>query len=45
MEKLEDLIKTLPSDLREEVEDFVQFLLERRPKNIGENFTKIGLVH
>lgn len=30
MKTLEDLIRELPPELRQEVEDFVQFLLEKR---------------
>lgn len=30
MPSLEDRIKGLPSDLRREVEDFVEFLIDRR---------------
>lgn len=30
MKRLEELIKELPSELQQEVEDFVQFLIEKR---------------
>jgi len=30
MKSLEELIKELPPDLRQEVQDFVEFLLERK---------------
>lgn len=32
MKTLEELIKELPPELRQEVEDFVQFLLEKRAR-------------
>jgi len=32
MRTLEEMIKELPSELRQEVEDFVQFLLEKRAR-------------
>lgn len=35
MERLENLIKELPPDLKQEVEDFVQFLLAKRGKHPG----------
>lgn len=35
MKKLEELIKELPPDLQQEVEDFVQFLRERRARKEG----------
>jgi hypothetical protein len=34
MKTIEDLIKELPPDLRDEVEDFIEFLVERRLKKI-----------
>lgn len=35
MENLEKLIQGLPPDLKQEVEDFVQFLLSKRAKKLG----------
>lgn len=35
MKTLEELIKELSPELRQEVEDFVQFLLERRARKHG----------
>lgn len=35
MDRLEKLLKDLPSDLHQEVEDFVQFLLSKRFKTKG----------
>ncbi|MBI4556110.1 MAG: DUF2281 domain-containing protein [Candidatus Hydrogenedentes bacterium] len=35
MPQIEDMIKDLPPDLRQEVEDFVQFLLHTRVKRVG----------
>ena len=35
MENLEKLLKDLPPDLHQEVEDFVQFLLIKRAKTKG----------
>lgn len=35
MKPLEELIKELPPELRQEVEDFVQFLLEKRARKRG----------
>jgi len=32
MKAIDDLIKQLPPDLRDEVEDFVEFLVEKRLK-------------
>ncbi len=32
MKRLEELIKELPSELQQEVEDFVQFLIEKRTR-------------
>lgn len=34
MKTLEELIKELPPELRQEVEDFVQFLLEKRVQKV-----------
>jgi hypothetical protein len=34
MKTIEDLIKELPPDLRDEAEDFIEFLVERRLKKI-----------
>jgi len=31
---LEELVKTLPPDLKEEVRDFVEFLVERRSRRL-----------
>jgi len=35
MENIEKRIKELPPELRREVEDFVEFLLERRAHKLG----------
>lgn len=35
MKTLEEMIKQLPEGLRQEAEDFVQFLLEKREKKQG----------
>jgi len=35
MKTLEELVKELPPELRREVEDFVQFLLEKRARKRG----------
>ena len=35
MKSLEERIKELPPELRQEVEDFMQFLLERRARKFG----------
>ena len=35
MENLEKLIRGLPPDLKQEVEDFIQFLLSKRAKKEG----------
>ena len=35
MRTLEDMIKELPPELRKEVEDFAQFLLEKRAQKYG----------
>ncbi len=35
MNTLEDMIKELPPDLKDEVRDFVQFLVEKRTKKHG----------
>jgi hypothetical protein len=35
MERLEELIKKLPPDLTQEVEDFIHFLLARRGRKPG----------
>ncbi len=35
MENLEKLIRGLPPDLKQEVEDFVQFLLSKRAQKTG----------
>jgi hypothetical protein len=34
MKTIEDLIKELPPDLRDEAEDFIEFLVERRLKKM-----------
>jgi len=35
MKTIEEKIKELPSELQKEVEDFVQFLLEKRARKYG----------
>ena len=35
MQTLEEKIKALPPELQREVEDFVEFLLEKRGKTLG----------
>jgi len=34
-EKMQDIIKALPPELKKEVEDFARFLLEKRAKKRG----------
>jgi len=34
-EKMQDIIKALPPELKKEVEDFARFLLEKRAKKHG----------
>ena len=41
-EELIELIKQLPSELKEEVRDFIEFLIEKRGLKKVENFVKIG---
>jgi hypothetical protein len=35
MGRIEEMVKELPPDLQQEVEDFVQFLIERRARRAG----------
>ena len=35
MSKLEEVVKSLPPDLQHEVEDFVQFLIQKRTRRGG----------
>ncbi len=35
MKTLEEMVKELPSELRQEVSDFVEFLLEKRTRGKG----------
>ena len=35
MAKLEDIVSGLPPDLRREVEDFIQFLIEKHVRKVG----------
>ena len=44
MEAIEEKIKKLPPDLRKEVEDFVDFLLEKTKYKKEKNRSLIGLV-
>jgi len=40
MKELKDLIETLPPDLKKEVEDFVEFLLEKKSKKQGKRLSQ-----
>jgi len=42
MKTIDDLIKELPPELRDEVEDFIQFLIERRLKKPMESLHSDG---
>jgi hypothetical protein len=44
MPELEEKIKELPPDLRQEVEDFVQFLIEKRLR-MKDEYTSVELQH
>jgi hypothetical protein len=44
-EELIELIKQLPPELKEEVRDFIEFLIEKRGLKKAENFVKIGREH
>ena len=43
MRSLEEKIKNLPPGYRQEVEDFVEFILEKRLKKRGKSQSLIGL--
>ena len=42
MSKLEEVVKSLPPDLQHEVEDFVQFLIQKRTRRGGEASASMG---
>jgi hypothetical protein len=44
MKTLEEKIRELPPELQQEVEDFIEFLLEKRARKHGESCVRIGLV-
>jgi len=35
MERVEEIVKELPPELQQEIEDFVQFLIEREKRKVG----------
>jgi len=35
MKRIEELMRKLPPELQQEVEDFVQFLMEKRARKVG----------
>ncbi len=45
MVQIEQKIKELPPELRHEVEDFIEFLIERRRTKIVKNCGRAGLAH